>query len=34
MLDSLAYVDQMATVNYVQPNDIEEWQALDPDSGY
>lgn len=34
MLDSLAYVDQMATVNYVQPDDIEEWQALDIDSGY
>lgn len=33
-LDSLAYVDQMATVNYVQPDDIQEWQALDPDSGY
>lgn len=33
-LDSLAYVDQMATVNYVEPADIEQWQALDIDSGY
>lgn len=34
MLDAMAYADQMATVNYVEPNDIEEWQALDIDSGY
>lgn len=34
MLDAPSYVDQMATVNYVEPGDIQEWSALDLDSGY
>lgn len=34
MVDAPSYVDQMATVNYVEPSDVEEWQVLDIDSGY
>lgn len=34
LLDALAYVDQMATVNYVEPSDIQDWQVLDIESGY
>jgi hypothetical protein len=33
-IDALAYVDQMATTNYADPADIEEWEPLDMDSGY
>ncbi len=33
-LDAVAYVDQMATLIMVDDADIEEWEALDPDSGY
>lgn len=33
-LDALAYVDQMAKTNYVEPSDVEEWEALDLVSGY
>jgi phage terminase large subunit-like protein len=34
ILDALAYVDQLATVNFVEPSDIEEWQVLDIEAGY
>jgi len=33
-LDALAYVDQMATANYANNDDIKEWEPLDMDSGY
>jgi hypothetical protein len=33
-LDAVAYVDQMSTASYVDVEDISEWQALDPVSGY
>lgn len=33
-IDAVAYVDQMATVSFVDLEDVEEWQELDPDSGY
>jgi len=33
-IDAVAYVDQMASAIYADPEDIEEWQALDLDSGY
>lgn len=33
-LDALAYVDQMASAILVDASDYEEWEALDPDSGY
>ena len=33
-IDAVAYIDQMATAIFADPEDIEEWQALDPDSGY
>jgi hypothetical protein len=33
-LDALAYVDQMAKTNYVEPSDYQEWEALDIDAGY
>lgn len=32
--DAVAYVDQMASINYTDEADIEEWQPLDLDSGY
>lgn len=34
LIDALAYVDQMATVNYATPADFDEWEPLDLDSGY
>jgi hypothetical protein len=34
LIDSVAYVDQMAKANYVTSAHIIEWQPLDPDSGY
>jgi phage terminase large subunit-like protein len=34
LLDAVAYVAQMAKVSYANPDDIEEWEALDPVSGY
>lgn len=34
LLDALAYVDQMATINYASDADIVEWGPLDLDSGY
>jgi len=33
-IDAVAYIDQMATAIFADEEDIEEWQALDPDSGY
>lgn len=33
-LDALAYVDQMAQAIFVDDEDVEEWEALDPDAGY
>jgi hypothetical protein len=33
-LDAVSYVDQMSTASYVDVEDISEWQALDPISGY
>jgi len=33
-LDAVAYVDQMAKVNYIEDLDIEEWEPMDIDSGY
>lgn len=33
-IDAIAYVDQMATVIFADADDVEEWQELDPDSGY
>jgi len=33
-LDAVAYVDQLSETSYVEPEDIEDWQALDPISGY
>mgnify|MGYP002623219193 FL=1 len=32
--DALAYVDQMQSVGYYRDHDIEEWEAMDLDSGY
>lgn len=34
LLDAVAYVDQMATVNYVTDLDFDEWEAMDLVSGY
>jgi phage terminase large subunit-like protein len=34
VLDATAYVDQMAQANYIQHDDVTEWQPLDLDSGY
>lgn len=34
MLDAPSYVDQMVNVIYAEPEDIQQWQALDIDSGY
>lgn len=34
LVDSVAYVDQMAKANYVYTSNIEEWEPLDPYSGY
>jgi len=33
-IDAIAYVDQMASISFVDMDDVEEWQELDPDSGY
>ncbi len=33
-IDALAYVDQLSTVVYQDGDDIEEWEPLDPVSGY
>jgi hypothetical protein len=33
-IDALAYVDQLAKANYADFDDIEEWEAVDLDSGY
>ena len=33
-LDAVAYVDQMATISYINDIDLEEWAPLDLDSGY
>lgn len=33
-IDALSFVDQMASVNYVDPSDFPEWQPLDVESGY
>ena len=33
-LDAVAYVDQMATISYINDIDLEEWAHLDLDSGY
>jgi predicted phage terminase large subunit-like protein len=33
-IDAVAYIDQMAAVIFVDADDVEEWEALDPDSGY
>lgn len=34
MLDSLAYVGQMAVTNYHADVEIDEWEVLDPDTGH
>lgn len=34
ILDAVAYVDQMASINYVHAHDLQEWEALDMDAGY
>lgn len=34
LLDALAYVDQMASINYVQDYEMQEWEPMDLDSGY
>jgi phage terminase large subunit-like protein len=33
-LDAVAYVDQMASVDYSDDDDIDEWEPLDLESGY
>ena len=33
-IDALAYTDQMYQTNFVVSQDIEEWQALDLETGY
>jgi hypothetical protein len=33
-VDAVAYVDQLATANFVTSQDVEEWQALDLEAGY
>lgn len=33
-IDAAAYCDQMATAQFADMSDIEEWEELDPDSGY
>lgn len=33
-IDAVAYCDQMAKANYTTEDDIQEWEALDADSGY
>lgn len=33
-IDAVAYVDQMASISFVDMDDIPEWEALDVDSGY
>lgn len=33
-IDTIAYVDQMASVSYVEDTDVSTWEALDMDSGY
>ena len=33
-LDAVSYVDQMASISYVNSEDVEEWAPLDLDSGY
>ncbi len=34
MLDSLAYIDQIATTSYASFLDVEEWEPLDVQAGY
>jgi hypothetical protein len=33
-IDAVAYVDQMADAIFVNEDDVDEWEVLDPDAGY